>query len=337
LIEELTDDPKKTAKEALLSNLALAIAKLIAALLTGSIGLMAETIHSFSDSINQVLILIGIKKSKRPADHNHPFGYGKERFLYPFLVATLLFSVSGIFSAQFGFFPILRNSYEPVRNVEVGYVVLLAAVIIEGKSLWTALSSIKKTLRQRQKKVTMKAMLKEFKEHKEPIAMTVLTEDSIAVFAAAVTAFGIYLSKTSGHGIYDAASAVIVGGSLMGFAFFLAREFKDLLIGMAISKQELENMIRNIKEIPEVEKVITIKTMHLSTDDILITADLVLAEELDKEEIMTITQKIENKIKHIVPYADKSKIYVKFIGNSISQDNLREYKNKAARNQADLI
>jgi len=273
---------------------------------------MAETIHSFSDTLNQVLVLISIKRSKKPADRNHPFGYGKERFLWPFLVATLLFSVSGIFSTQFGFFPILQNHFEPLKNVEIGYIVLAAAAIIEGKALMSAFASIKNNIEARGQKVTAKTLIQEFRENKEPTTMTVLVEDSIAVFAAIITAVGIYLSKATGNGVYDATSAIIVGSFLMGFAFVLAREFKDLLVGKAISKQELDKISSQIMQVPEVGKIVSIKSMHLSTDDVLIVLDITVNGKVKGDEVAEIVQSIEGKVKEAVPYADKSKIYIKF-------------------------
>jgi cation diffusion facilitator family transporter len=314
---------EKTAKESLVSNLAIAIAKLAAALLTGSIGLMAETIHSLSDTLNQAFVLIGIHKSKKGPDKKHPFGYGKERFLWPFLVATLLFSLAGIFSTQVGLFPMLQDKYEPLRNVEVGYIVLAASGILEAKAFNSAFSLLKKDIEARGQRADLRALVSEFKENKEPARMTVIVEDAVAIFGVAVTALGIFLSKTIGHGVYDSASAIAVGVALLGFAFFLTREFKDLLVGRSASEEELDKINNILSKMPRIKAVKSIKTMHLSTEDILIAIELALknGEEdsndrmnhTDADHVIDIADNIEHQIKQIMPQIDISKIYIKYV------------------------
>ncbi len=149
--------------------------------------------------------------------------------------------------------------------------------------------------------------------------MTVLVEDLVAVFGIVVTVIGIFLSKITGNGFYDATSSLIIEAVLLSFAFFLTKEFKDLLIGKAISQQDTDKILDSISQIPEIKKVSSIKTMHLSTEDVLIGVNLVLADNLNMCQAETVTAKVENCIKQIYSHLDKSKIDIQYDNNSASK------------------
>ena len=252
---------KKAVYAALFGNLGISIAKLIAALLTNSSAMWSETYHSFSDTFNQVLLLIGIKTSSRVPTERHPFGYGKEQFFWSFIVATLLFGISGILSFEKGF----TSFYDPVHqiaNTNISYVILLISAIFEGNALRIAFNLFKGTIEARGENVNLYTLFKEFQESKDPTILTVLVEDSAALLGIAIAAIGIYLSDVTNNMIYDALASISIGAVLMLFAFFLAKENRALLIGEAMSKKDHSKIIESVLKIPEVNRVITLRTMH---------------------------------------------------------------------------
>ena len=158
---------KKAVYAALLGNLGIAIAKLLAALFTGSSAMWAETYHSFSDTINQVLLLIGIKSSSRPASERHPFGYGKEQFFWSFLVSTMIFGISGVLSLQQGLESLLGKPHI-IENIEINYIILAISAIFESNALRIAFVIFSKNIHDRGQKLTIKTILNEFRESKDP-------------------------------------------------------------------------------------------------------------------------------------------------------------------------
>ncbi len=148
---------------ALVGNLGIAVAKLIAAILTGSIAMLAETLHSVSDTFNQVLLLIGIKTSSKAATESHPFGYGKEQFFWSFIVATMLFGISGIISLQHDFNSLLSTIHH-IQNVNISYAVLAVSAVFEAISLREALALAKESLEDGGEKFGFRSLINEFSE-----------------------------------------------------------------------------------------------------------------------------------------------------------------------------
>ena len=213
---------KRAVYAALFGNLGIAIAKLIAALLTNSSAMWSETYHSFSDTFNQVLLLIGIKTSSRVPTERHPFGYGKEQFFWSFIVATLLFGISGILSFEKGFASIFDPVHQIV-NTNISYVILLISAVFEGNALRIAFNLFRGNIEARGEKVNLPKLFTEFQESKDPTILTVMVEDSAALLGIAIAAIGIYLSDVTNNMIYDALGSILIGAVLMLFAFFLAK------------------------------------------------------------------------------------------------------------------
>jgi len=218
----LVGSSKRAVYAALFGNLGISIAKLIAALLTNSSAMWSETYHSFSDTFNQVLLLIGIKTSTRGPTERHPFGYGKEQFFWSFIVATLLFGISGILSFEKGF----TSIFDPIHhivNTDISYIILLISAVFEGNALRIAFTMFKNTIEARGEKVNLHKLFTEFPESKDPTILTVMVEDSAALLGIAIAAIGIYLSEVTKNMIYDAYSSVAIGVVLMLFAFFFSK------------------------------------------------------------------------------------------------------------------
>jgi cation diffusion facilitator family transporter len=300
---------KKAVYAALFGNLGIAIAKFVAATITGSTAMWAETYHSFSDTFNQVLLLIGIKTSVKPASERHPFGYGKEQFFWSFIVATMLFGISGVLSFEQGFTSLFGQVHK-IENITISYVILAISAAFEANALKVAFQLFKKTIETRGEKVSFKTLIKEFQKSKDPTILTVMVEDSAALLGIGIAAIGLSLSHITGNTAYDAYSSLAIGGVLMAFAFFLARENRGLLIGEAISKDQYNRIVQSIQKVTEVNKVISLRTMHFAPEDILVAIEVNLVDGMDTDKIESIIDDIEHRVKSVIPYANPSKIYI---------------------------
>ena len=301
---------KKAIYAALFGNLGIAISKLIAALLTGSTSMWAETYHSFSDTFNQVLLLVGIRTSKKHVTERHPFGYGKEQFFWSFIVATLIFGISGILSLEQGLGSILGSESHRLENVSISYFILSISFVFEANALRIALGLFKNAIEDKGEKFGFMAIIKEFKESKDTAILTVIVEDSAALLGIVIAATALFISDITGNLVYDAIGSLLIGLMLMAFAFFLARENKDLLIGESMSKRDNQNIHQIVSQIPEVNKIVSIRSMHLAPEDVLIALEVSLVDNLDTDTIESVIDNIENKVKQVIPYAVSSKIYV---------------------------
>jgi cation diffusion facilitator family transporter len=314
---------KKAVYAALFGNLGIAIAKLIAAILTGSTAMFAETLHSISDTFNQVLLLIGIKTSTKAATEQHPFGYGKEQFFWSFVVATMLFGISGILSLQQGFGSLLSRIHH-IQNADVSYVILAISAAFEANALRVALLLAKESIEARGDKLSLNTLVQEFRESKDPSVITVMVEDSAALLGIVVAGIGIFFSEATGDTIYDSLSSVAIGGILMAFAYFLAKENKALLIGESISRKDYNKIVKLVNEIPDVNRIITMRTMHFAPEDVLVTIEVNLIDGLDTDKIESVIDDIEQKVKQAIPYINTAKVYVE-----VEQDKLSDsYRKK---------
>ena len=318
---------KKAVYAALVGNLGIAIAKLTAAAITGSTAMFAETLHSFSDTFNQVLLLVGIKTSKKTVTERHPFGYGKEQFFWSFIVATMIFGISGILSLEQGFNSLLGSKlHHQIENVNISYVILAISAIFEANALRIALALLKKDIETRGEKIGITTLIQEFQESKDPSILTVMVEDSAALLGIVIAGLGIFFSSVTGDMSYDAISSLAVGSILMAFAFFLAKENKALLIGESISRKDYKKIVQLINELPEVNRILTLRTMHLGPQDVLVTIEVNLVDGLDTDRIESVIDTIEQKVKQAIPYVNPSKIYVELEHDRLSDSYRRNRK-----------
>lgn len=299
----------KAVYAALFGNLGIAVTKFIAAAMTGSAAMWAESYHSASDTVNQILLLLGIKLSKRPATELHPFGFGKSQFFWSFIVATMIFGISGILSLEQGFSSLLGEEHN-FENPLINYAVLGIAAAFEGNALRIALIHFKKPIKDRGEKIRPLTLFTEFKNSKDTSILTVIVEDSAALLGIGVAFLGIFLTDITGNTTYDAVSSIVIGIILMSFAFFLAKENRGLLIGESISPLQYEQIIANVNSIAEVHKIVTMKTMHLSPTTVLVGIEVNLIDGLDTDKIEIITDTIEHEIMKIIPESKKEYIFV---------------------------
>ena len=300
---------KKAVYAALFGNLGIAIAKLMAAIMTGSSAMWSESYHSLSDTFNQVLLLVGIRTSRKVPSERHPFGFGKEQFFWSFVVATLLFGISGILSLEKGFTS-LYNPIPRIENIGISFVILLISAVFEGNALRIAFKLFKETIEARGEKFSMGMIMTEFQESKDPTILTVMVEDSAALLGIAIAAIGLYISDITGDTIYDAVSSVAIGIILMLFAFFLAKENRGLLIGEAISRKDYNKIIESVLSLPQVNRVISLRTMHFGPKDVLVAMEVSLIDNMNTDGVELVIDEIEERVRQVLSLPTPSKIYV---------------------------
>ena len=278
----------------------------------------AETLHSFSDTVNQILLLIGLRTSKKRVSERHPFGYGKEQFFWSFVVAILIFGISGSISVQRGLESLLYSQSHHIENIGINFVILGLSFVFEAYAFRIAFLSFKKAIKERGEKFSFSTLISELKETKDSAVMTVLIEDTAALSGIVVATIALILTAVTGNSFFDSIGSLIIGLILMAFAVFLAKENKALLIGEAITRRDYKRINDIVSKIPEVNRIISIRSMHLAPDDVLIAIEVNVVENLDTVKIETLIDSIENKVREIIPYTNLSKIYVE-----IEQDSDR--------------
>ena len=300
---------KKAVYAALFGNLGIAITKFIAALITGSAAMWAEAYHSASDTFNQILILLGIRISTKAANYQHQFGRGREVYFWSFIVATMIFGISGILSLEQGATSLLSLTHQ-VRDSQISYIILAIAFCFEANALRIAVKQFFREIRDNGQKIRFATIIEHFKESKDVALLTVIVEDCAALLGIMIAGIGILLSDITGNAIYDAIASLFIGGILMFFAFFLAKENKDLLIGESVSRREYKRIAMSIQEIPEVNKLISMRTMHMGPEDVLVGVQVNLVDNLDTDKIEVVTDAVEQKIMEVIPNTNREHIFV---------------------------
>ncbi|WP_435360081.1 cation diffusion facilitator family transporter [Haloarchaeobius sp. DFWS5] len=293
---------KSVVLAALFANGAIAILKFFGWTITGSPAMLSETYHSISDTGNQVFLLVGIRYSGKESTRSHPFGYGKAQFFYSFLVSVLLFGIAGWESAKHGYHAIMHPKPPELRSetllgftfpgIWVNYAVLIGAIVFEA---W-ALAKAYKAMKIQMERHGWETFREAFKKTSDVTTLTALTEDTIAMAGAGIALFGVYLTRVTGDGIYDAVSAFLIGLMLMGFAVALAWENKRLLLGESLPEDE-ENPLRKIvRDHTGVQKVEDFRTVYFGPNRLIVTADVAFDADMDTEDIDDTITAIEHEL-----------------------------------------
>ena len=283
---------------ALFANGLIAILKFIAAVITGSSGMMAEALHSVADTTNQVFLLLGLRFYKRPASEKHPFGYGKERFFWSFIAAIFIFGVGATYAIYEGIEK-LRHPHAPT-NLNWAYWVLGISFVLETGSIGLAIYQEVKEAHH--EGLTFGEYLR---ESKDPTAKTVLFEDSAALIGIVIAAAGLVLTEYqvggSAGAYWDGMASIIIGLVLAVVAFVLARSSRGLLLGEAANPKVLEAIKKAIESHPNVERVVELLTMHLAPKQILINAHVKLRPNLVTNDVVSSIEEVEKRIKQAEP------------------------------------
>lgn len=239
---------------ALLANLGIAITKTVAAVITGSGAMLAESIHSYADCGNQGLLFFGLHAAKKKPDMEHPLGYGKEIFFWSFIVALILFSMGGLFSIYEGVHKI--HHHEGLKSPVVAVVVLAVSMIFESLSLTGCLRQINK-LRHNVSLWTWS------KNSRKSELIVVLGEDIAALLGLSFALIAVILSIITGNPIYDALGSISIGALLIVISFFIAVKVKSLLIGQSADDETRAEIETTLKKRPEIEKIFNLITLQL--------------------------------------------------------------------------
>lgn len=284
----------KAIVAALSANLGIATTKFVAWLLTGSSSMLAESIHSVADSGNQVLLLVGGRRAKRHATPEHPFGFGRERYVYAFVVAIVLFSVGGLFALYEAWHKYAAP--EPIESWRwVPILVLVVAIGLEGFSLRTAITESNRTRGSQ-------TWVQFVRTAKAPELPVVLLEDFGALLGLVFALFGVGLTLATGDGRWDAAGTAMIGLLLVCIAVVLAVEMKSLLLGESAT-------VANVRAIEAalagegVERVIHMRTLHLGPEELLVAAKLGVAAESTGAQIAEAIDGAERRVREAVPIA----------------------------------
>lgn len=292
---------------ALIGNGGIAIAKFLAALVSGSVSLFAETAHSIADTFNQVFLLIGLQRAKRPADAQHPFGYGKARFFWSFVTAITLFVVGGFYSVYEGVNKFLSPAGEAV-DPYWGYVVLSIALVFEGASLAVALRAAAAHTKGKG------GIVKGLRKSADTTLITVIFEDAAALVGLVLAFFGLYLAEKLHNPAIDGLFSIFIGIVLFAVAVYLARRSRDFLIGKGVPPKTKAMLERVIGSHPAIVGVKDVLTMYLSPDDILVVAHVDFADHYDAGYVEKAIEDIEKelmrrmpKIKHVYIEPERQK------------------------------
>ncbi|MBC7268855.1 MAG: cation diffusion facilitator family transporter [Streptomyces sp.] len=284
----------KAIVAALVANLAIAVAKFVAFLFSGSSSMLAESVHSLADSGNQGLLLVGGRKAQREATPQHPFGYGRERYIYAFLVSIILFSVGGMFALYEGYEKIkhpheIDHWYWPVG-------VLVFAIIAETFSFRTAI--------QESNQLRGTKSWKDFVRHaKAPELPVVLLEDLGALVGLILALGGVGLALATGDGVWDGIGTLCIGVLLILIAVVLAIETKSLLLGEAAGVEEVRKIEAATVDGDTVTRIIHMRTLHLGPEELLVAAKVAVRHDDTATEIAAAINAAESRIRDAVPIA----------------------------------
>jgi cation diffusion facilitator family transporter len=280
---------------ALGANLGIAVVKLVAFVITGSASLLAESVHSLADSGNQALLLLGRSRAQRAETEEHPFGFGRERYFYAFVVAVVLFTVGAVFSVYEGIHKIL--SPEHISSPVVAFVVLFIAMGLESFSLRTAVHESNEV----RGRYGWTAFIRRTKSPELP---AILLEDIAALTGLVFATVGVALTVITGDGVWDGAGSLAIGVLLGCVAAVLAVEMKSLLIGESASAETERAIVTALEAGPEVQCVIHLRTLHMGPESLLVAAKIAISGADSAALIAAGIDAAERRVRQAVPIAE---------------------------------
>ena len=287
---------KRVIYAALVGNALISVTKFIAAFMTGSSAMFSEGIHSVVDTGNQVLLLFGLRRAKKPADENFPFGRGKEIYFWSFVVAILIFAVGAGISVYEGIKHLLHP--RAIENPLVNYVVLSLAMVFEGFAWYFAWKEFKKTKGSY-------GYVQAVRRGKDPSMFVVLFEDSAAMIGLAVAFLGVLLGHLTQNPYFDGAASVVIGLILGGTAIWLAYETHSLLIGEGANPEILQRIREVIKRHETIIHVNEIATMHMGPEYILVNLSVDFASEASSDDVESTVRQLDRELKDALPRVKK--------------------------------
>jgi cation diffusion facilitator family transporter len=279
---------------ALLANTGIAVTKFVAFLASGSSAMLAESVHSVADAGNQLLLLVGGRRARKAADSEHPFGYGRARYIYAFVVAIILFSVGGVFSLYEGVSK-LRDPH-PLENAWLPIVVLVIAIVLESFSLRTA-------VRESNHVRGTQGWIQFIRRAKAPELPVVLLEDVAALLGLTFALLGVGLTVVTGDSLWDAVGTIMIGVLLVLVAVVLGLETGSLLVGEGASNDDVRAIRQALDAHEGVTGVVHMKTLYLGPDELLVGAKVTFSPGIDIERVAAIINELELAVRAAVPIA----------------------------------
>ncbi len=276
------------------ANLAIAVAKLVGGLISGSSAMLAEAAHSFADTLNQVFLMAALKRSQKPADARHPFGYGMERYFWSLLAAVGIFVLGAGYSILEGFKAILHA--EPLGSLMIAYAVLALSFLFEGASWLRAVRQLSGEAEERGR-----GFFEHLRITSDPTAKTVAFEDTAALIGLVLAGVGITLHHLTGHGFWDGAASIAIGLLLVAVAYSLGQQNKRALIGEALAPSVQDEIRRIIHESPGIDSVVELLTMRLSPEDVLVAARVDLDDDASVDELEQAADEVERRLREAHP------------------------------------
>jgi cation diffusion facilitator family transporter len=284
-------DSVKSIIFALFANLAIAVSKLIAAAVTGSGSMLAESIHSLADTGNQLLLLLGIKRAKQPPTPDYPLGFGKAIYFWSFIVALMLFSMGGVFSIYEGF-----HKFHHPESLNYPYIaigVIFFSMIAESVSMWGCLREVNKERRGR----TLKQW---FKETRQSDLLVVFGEDLAALLGLSFALIAIILTIITGNPAYDAMGSISIGVLLVVIAFLIGIEVQALLIGQSVEPEKRVQMLKFLETQAEIDQVFNLLTLQLGKD-VMVAVKAKMAKTDSAEALVGAINRCETAFKKAYP------------------------------------
>ncbi|MCE7735860.1 MAG: cation diffusion facilitator family transporter [Candidatus Heimdallarchaeota archaeon] len=291
-------------KAALLVNLTIGIMKMFVGLATASAAMVSEAYHSFADTFNQILLALGIRRSKQTPDLEHPFGYQKESFFWSFVVAVLIFGVSGLLALNKG---IDKLGERPSEHDNDGFiwniVVLSIAMVLE----FYAFNTAYKEAKAYKELTNSDSILESLDEMQDPVLLSLLVEDSLALIGLSVALVGVTVTYITANPFYDGLTSIFIGVILIIGGLLLAKENKTYLIGKSVADKTKHHIDQIVKNHESVEKLVSRKTMLLGPKDMILTLDVLFVEGADEPAEI---DKLEAALVKDIPYLTPAKIFI---------------------------
>jgi cation diffusion facilitator family transporter len=286
--------------KALVANLGIAIAKFVAAFMSRSASMLSEAVHSLADTGNQIFLLLGMRRAQRQEDAIHEFGYAGERYFWAFIVAVSLFTIGATFSMYEGIHKVLHTDEELGSNT-VAYIVLGVSIALELFSLNAAVTEFRHIKAGRSLRETID-------EARDAVVIVVLFEDIAALIGLFAALGGLLMTQLTGNAVWDGIGSIVVGVTLFGVAFFLARKTKQLLIGQSVAPDLRVRIVEIVEHSLGVQDIIHLRTMHLGPEEVLLGMKVVFAETATARDITQFVDLMEARLRAEIPILKR--IYV---------------------------